>query len=90
MMQKMHEYLIFEGPGETRGRERMPSNERKATWRRCLLCDVKIYRVEGLHTRDDHGTRGIWVEIDFDAVVVSPCQDSWLMIVRSISLRPTE
>ena len=82
----MHEYLIFEGPGETRGRERMPSGETKGTWRRCLICNVKVYKVPGLHTRDDHSTRGLWVEIDLnDDIYVSFNPGCKLMVVRPIT-----
>jgi hypothetical protein len=81
----MLEYMIFEGPGETRGRERMPSGETKGIWRRCLICNVKVYKVPGLHTRDDHSTRGLWVEVDLNEIYVSYNSGFKLIVVRSIT-----
>jgi len=64
----------------------MPSGETKGTWRRCLICNVKVYKVPGLHTRDDHSTRGLWVEIDLnDEIYVSAHSGSTLTVVRPIT-----
>jgi hypothetical protein len=50
----------------------MPSGDRDGAWRRCLLCDVKVYRVTGLHYRDHPSADETWVEIQLDhSILVS-------------------
>ena len=42
-----------------------------------MVCNVKVYKVPGLHSRDDNSTRGLWVEVDLnDDIYVSVCLGS--------------